>query len=248
MPKKPKPRLDELLVSKGLAPSRSKASALIMAGQVQVDGQPVLKASARLSPSSDIKILSGQALKYVSRGGLKLEGALRDLKIEPGGKVALDVGASTGGFTDCLLQSGAKMVYAVDVGKGLIDLKLRHDSRVRLMEKSNARHLQPGFFDPRPSLAVIDVSFISLKIVLPAVVPCLARPAEILALVKPQFEVGRGKTKGGVVKDEGLRRQAIDQIRNFAVSELALTFTGECSSRYPGPEGNVEQFLYFRIL
>ncbi|MBI4667868.1 MAG: TlyA family RNA methyltransferase [Elusimicrobia bacterium] len=262
-------RLDELLVKLGLVPTRSKSQALILAGQVLINGQVCSKCSDKFQGNTAVGISPGSTLKYVSRGGLKLEGAVKTLKVQVAGKIAVDVGSSTGGFTDCLLQNGAKIVYAVDVGKGLLDAKLRKDPRVRLMEKTNARFLKRELFDPKPELATIDVSFISLEIILPAVVECLEKPPSphpsplegegrvrgslklstnlsprILALVKPQFEVGKGQTKGGVVKNEALRMAAIAKIRDFAQKKLGLTLLGECPSPVPGPEGNIEHFLY----
>ncbi|MBI2070065.1 MAG: TlyA family RNA methyltransferase [Elusimicrobia bacterium] len=241
-----KPRLDELIVAKGLAPTRAKAQALILAGRVLVNGEPKPKAGDRVASGAEIEITPGSTLKYVSRGGLKLEGALQALGVSVSGKIALDVGSSTGGFTDCLLQSGAQLVYAVDVGQNLMHERLRADPRVRLIEKMNARYLSPELFDHKPRLAVIDVSFISVNMVLPPAAACLEPPFEIIALVKPQFEVGRGKTKGGVVKDEALRSKAIESVRRFIEAEMGLTVAGECPSPVPGPEGNVEHFLYIK--
>lgn len=217
-----------------------------MAGQVLVNGQPAVKAAGRYPEDAALDILPGRTLKYASRGGLKLEGALETLRLAVTEKIALDIGASTGGFTDCLLQHGAKLVYAVDVGKGLLDLKLKTHPQVYLMEKTNARYLKPELFNPKPTLAVIDVSFISLTKILPPAVDCLERPCEILAMVKPQFEAGRGQVKGGVVKDETIRQECIERIRTFSTQNLNLQFAGECPSPLPGPEGNLEHFLYFR--
>ncbi|MEK7288005.1 MAG: TlyA family RNA methyltransferase [Elusimicrobiota bacterium] len=235
-----------MLVQRGLAHTRFKALALIMSGRVLVKGQAQTKGGSRFAMDAVLDILPGKILKYVSRGGLKLEAALQSLNLDVSGRIALDIGASTGGFTDCLLQAGAQLVWAVDVGKGLLDSRLRNNPKVRLMEKLNARYLMPDFFDPKPDFAVIDVSFISLTKILPALVPCLARPFEILAMVKPQFEAGRGQTKGGVVKDAQIREQAIEKIRRFAEDNLSLRLAGECPSALSGPEGNVEHFLYFK--
>ena len=202
-------RLDKLLLERGLASSRERAQALILAGKVLVNGQKVEKAGAGVEASADIRLL-GEDLKYVSRGGLKLEEALKHWQIDVAGKICLDVGTSTGGFTDCLLQHGAARVIAVDTGHGQIDFRLRQDARVRLLEKTNARYLTSHQVGEAIDLVVMDVSFISATLVLPAVIAAaFPRPAErrgrqIIVLVKPQFEAGREQVgKGGIVRDPG---------------------------------------------
>jgi hemolysin TlyA family protein len=204
-----KQRLDKLMVERGLAPSREKAQALIMAGQVVVGDHAAQKAGQQVTDEVEIRI-KGELLPYVSRGGLKLAQGLDAFGIDPAGRIAIDVGASTGGFTDCLLQRGASRVYAVDVGYGQLAWKLREDARVVVMEKTNIRHLQPESLEPLPDLAVIDASFISLNLVLPPTLALLKRPAEVVALVKPQFEVGKGAVgKGGIVRDPKLHEEVL---------------------------------------
>ena len=199
MPPILKKRLDQAVVEKRLAPSRHQAQALIMAGKILVDNQPVDKSGTRGSPDAHIA-LRGEPLRYVSRGGLKLEAALKQFDMAVSGFVCMDVGASTGGFTDCLLQHGAERVFAVDVGYGQLAWRLRQDPRVVVMERTNIRYMPSGAIDVPIDLSTIDVSFISLKIVVPAILKFLKKNGRILALVKPQFEVGREKVgKGGVV-------------------------------------------------
>ncbi len=239
-----KKRADELVFEQGLARSRSQAQALIMAGQVVCEDRPVLKAGEKW-PSSAVFSLSVRR-RFVSRGGHKLEGALLDLKLDPAGLTALDVGSSTGGFTDCLLQHGAAAVTAVDVGKGLLDWGLRGDGRVTVVEGVNARRLTEevsGAFD----LAVIDVSFISLELVIGRVAALMLPEGLILAMVKPQFEVGRAKVgKKGVVKNQADIDEAVDRISAFGASlSPPWTEIGRVPSRLPGPEGNREVFLLF---
>lgn len=232
-----KKRADLILVERGLVSSRHQAASLILAGEVWSGGKRIDKAGVLLDPSIPIEVRKGNP--YVSRGGLKLEGAFEKFQIDPEGKICLDVGASTGGFTDLLLQRGAKRVYAVDVGHGQIDPKLRANSRVVVMEKVNARNLEL----PEPvDLAVIDVSFISLTKILPAVKTVLKKGGEIAALVKPQFELSPKEVKKGVVRDEALRRKAVDKIREFAAS-IGLEVLGEAESVLAGPKGNREVFL-----
>jgi 23S rRNA (cytidine1920-2'-O)/16S rRNA (cytidine1409-2'-O)-methyltransferase len=240
MPQK-KQRLDALLVEKGLFPTRNKAQASIMAGQVLVDGQPQTKAGAPTAADSSIELL--KPCPYVSRGGLKLEAALDALGVEPNGRVCLDVGASTGGFTDCLLQRGASKVYAIDVGTAQLDAKLKSDPRVLSREQTHAKELKPGQFDPRPTLCVIDVSFISLTQVLPFILPCLSGAAETLALVKPQFEVGPKLAPKGVVRDPQARRDAVEKVK-ASLANLGFTAQAHFESPVHGPKGNVEYFLY----
>jgi len=239
-----RPRLDERLVSLGLAESRSKAQALIMAGQVLVDGVPIDKAGTRVRDDAVVR-LRGAASRFVSRGGDKLAGAFEDLGVDPAGKVCLDVGASTGGFSDCLLQGGARRVYAVDVGYGQLDAKLRGDPRVVVLERTNARNLEPAQVPDAIDLVVADVAFISLRLVVPALA-AVAADAEWLLLVKPQFEVGREQVgKGGVVRDDALRTAAVDSVR-AAAEALGWREIARVDSRVAGPKGNREIFLHLR--
>ena len=237
-------RLDERIVALGLAESRTKAQALIMAGQVLVDDVPVDKAGTRVRNDASVRI-RGAASRYVSRGGDKLEGALEDLGVDPRGKLCLDVGASTGGFTDCLLQRGAARVYAVDVGYGLLDAKLRDDPRVVVRERINARNLEAAQVPEPVDLLVADVAFISLRLVVPALAAVAPR-AEWLLLVKPQFEVGREQVgKGGVVRDDALRAWAVESVRG-AAEALGWREVARADSRVAGPKGNREIFLHLR--
>lgn len=235
-------RLDRLLVDRGLVESRERG-ALILAGQVLVNGQKQDKAGALVPQDADIRIL-GEVLPYVSRGGLKLEAALREFKIDVTGKTALDVGASTGGFTDCLLQHAARKVYAVDVGYGQIAWKIRQDKRVVVIERTNIRDIDP-FLIPEPvDIVVIDVSFISLKKVIPAVIQLLKPDAELIALIKPQFEVGRDQVgKGGIVRDEAARIAAVDRVRKF-ITGLGFEVKGVIPSPITGQDGNVEFLIH----
>ncbi len=241
-----KQRLDKLLVERGLAPSREKAQALIMAGQVVVGEHAVDKAGQQVSADADIRI-KGETLPYVSRGGLKLKKALDEFGIDVTGLVVLDVGASTGGFTDCLLQAGAARVVAVDVGYGQLAWKLQQDPRVVSMEKTNIRHLTPEQLDDVPELAVIDASFISLSKVLPATV-ALAKPGgRIIALIKPQFEVGRREVgKGGIVRDPAAHEKAIEGVRKVA-GDLGLSVAGLCDSPITGADGNREFLILLHV-
>jgi 23S rRNA (cytidine1920-2'-O)/16S rRNA (cytidine1409-2'-O)-methyltransferase len=237
-------RLDERLVAEGLAATRSRAEALIRAGRVLVDDAPLDKPGTRVHPEARIR-LRGSPLRFVSRGGEKLAGALEDLGVDPAGRLCLDVGASTGGFTDCLLQAGARHVVAVDVGYGQLDSRLRQDSRVTLLERTNARHLQATQLPAEIELVSVDVSFISVRLLLPRLRE-LAPGAELLVLVKPQFEVGKGQVgRGGVVRDERLRASAVAQVREAAAG-LGYALLGEAESRLPGPKGNREVFLWLR--
>jgi len=242
-------RLDKLLVDRGLAGSRERAQALILAGKVLVDDQKVEKAGAQVAPESVVRLL-GEDLKYVSRGALKLERALEYWKIDIRGKIALDVGASTGGFTDCLLQHGAARVIAVDTGYGQMDFKLRQDARVLLLEKTNARYLTREAVAEPVDFIGMDVSFISAAIVLPAVIgAAFPKPAEregkeIVVLVKPQFEAGREHVgKGGIVRDEGAQTAAVEKVRN-ALGGLGARKTDVIESPIRGAEGNREFLLY----
>lgn len=237
-------RVDVLLVARGLAPSREKARALALAGQVFSGEARIEKAGALVERDAPLEI-RGPALRYVSRGGEKLAGALDTLGVSAHGVVAADIGASTGGFTDCLLQRGATRVYAIDVGYGQLHEKLRHDGRVVVMERTNARHLQRGDLPEPVGLVVIDASFIGLEKLLPAAVELLAPDGEIVAMVKPQFEVGPRGAKKGVVRDPALRTAAIESVAS-AAERLGLVELGRCDSALPGPEGNVEAFLRLR--
>ncbi|MGB4599318.1 MAG: TlyA family RNA methyltransferase [Trichlorobacter sp.] len=241
-----KQRLDRLMVARGLAPSREKAQALIMAGQVVVGDHAAEKAGQQVTDEVEIRI-KGELLPYVSRGGLKLEKGLNAFAIQVTGRIAIDVGASTGGFTDCLLQRGANRVYAVDVGYGQLAWKLREDARVVVMEKTNIRHLQPEQLKPLPDLAVIDASFISLNLVLPPTLALLTRPAEVVALVKPQFEVGKGAVgKGGIVRDSKLHDEVLQRMGALA-AELGADLLGICDSPITGADGNREFLMGLRI-
>jgi 23S rRNA (cytidine1920-2'-O)/16S rRNA (cytidine1409-2'-O)-methyltransferase len=218
---------------------------LILSGRVRIGGEVCTKCGAAVRPGQDVSLVPS-ARPFASRGGEKLSGALDDFGIDASGRVALDVGASTGGFTDCLLRRGALRVYAVDVGERLLDDRLRRDPRVVCIEGVNFRHAREGLLPENVSLATVDVSFISLRHILPALKPFLAPGADVLPLVKPQFEVGRGKVgKGGVVRDEGLRREAVRAVASFA-RELGYAVLGESESRVPGPKGNREVFLHLR--
>lgn len=241
--KSSKVRLDRLLADRGLVESREKGQALIIAGQTLVDGRKIEKAGTLVPRDAEIRII-GEQMPYVSRGGLKLEAALREFAVEVRGKAALDVGASTGGFTDCLLQHGARIVFAVDVGYGQLAWKLRQDARVVAIERANIRVLDPALLPVPVDVAVIDVSFISLEKVLPAIAPFLAPGAELVALIKPQFEVGKGEVgKGGIVRDRTARQKAVERIRGF-VSGLGWSVKGTMESPITGQEGNVEYLLY----
>jgi 23S rRNA (cytidine1920-2'-O)/16S rRNA (cytidine1409-2'-O)-methyltransferase len=236
-------RLDLLLVERGLADSRAKAQALILAGKILVDEQKENKCGALVEPEAVLRLLGAPA-KYVSRGGLKLEGALSHFRIDPGNKICLDVGASTGGFTDCLLQHGAAKIFAIDAGTNQLDWKLRHDPRVVVMENTNARFLTIDRIGATADLATFDVSFISVTLILPVMRPLLVSRADLLVLVKPQFEVGKGQVgKGGVVRDPGLHQAAIARVSDKL---LELGFSDMLSMESPllGAEGNREFFIH----
>ncbi|HEV8615013.1 MAG TPA: TlyA family RNA methyltransferase [Methylomirabilota bacterium] len=235
-------RIDRLLVDKGLVESREKATRHILAGEVLVDGQRVDKAGSLISTEAEIE-LKGRS-PYVSRGGEKLAHALDHFQTKIQGKFCIDVGASTGGFTDCLLQRGAVRVYAVDVGTGQLDDRLRKDARVEVMEQTNARTLDPRLFGDLPSVAVVDVSFISLEKILPAVFNVLAPRGEVIALVKPQFEVGRESVgKGGIVRDPALHRSAVQRLARYSVLR-GWHVLGVSASPLRGAKGNREFFLH----
>lgn len=235
-------RIDRLLVDRGLVESRERAARHILAGEVLVDGRLVDKAGALVPSTAGVELRA--RAPYVSRGGEKLAPVLDRLGVVVAGRTCLDVGASTGGFTDCLLQRGAARVYAVDVGTAQLDARLRTDPRVVVMEQTNARALDPRLFAERPSLAVADVSFISLQKVLPAVFGVLTPRSEVLALVKPQFEVGRGAVgKGGVVRDPAQHRAVMQRMARFAVLH-GWHVLGVAPSPLRGPKGNREFFLH----
>jgi 23S rRNA (cytidine1920-2'-O)/16S rRNA (cytidine1409-2'-O)-methyltransferase len=236
-------RLDDLLVKREIVESRTKARALILAGQVLVDGQKVEKCGALVSLHAALRLL-GEPLKYVSRGGRKLEAALEHFRIDVAGKTCLDIGASTGGFTDCLLQHGAARVFAVDVGTNQLAWKLRCDPRVASLEKTNARYLRFAQLPGRAELVTIDVSFISATLILPVLPPLLESCADVLVLVKPQFEVGKGQVgKGGIVRDPQLRQKAVTKASRTLL-ELGFLELACAESVLPGVEGNLEYFLH----
>ena len=238
-----KERLDVLLVQLGLANSRELAKAYIMAGNVYVDGQKEDKAGTKVAVNADIEV-KGSQMKYVSRGGYKLEKAINEFGVELEGKICLDIGASTGGFTDCMLQNGASKVYAIDVGYGQFAWKLRQDERVVCLEKTNVRYVTHEQVPDEGDFASIDVSFISLTKVLPAVLGVLGPAGQLVCLIKPQFEAGREKVgKKGVVRDINVHREVIEMIVNYVTAQnlgiLALDF-----SPIKGPEGNIEYLIY----
>ena len=241
-------RIDKLLVERGLVESRAKAQAMVMAGVVLVDDQRINKPSELIHPEAQVRIKGGDdpTSRYVGRGGLKLEAALREFAIDVNGLTCLDVGASTGGFTDCLLQHGAGKVVALDVGHNQIDWRLRNDERVEVREGVNARHLEPKDFEARFDLAVMDVSFISATKVLPAIVPLLTDSGRLIVLIKPQFEVGRGEVgKGGIVRDPEKHARVIEEV-NRAASELGLQVGKVIESPIRGAEGNVEFLVLYQ--
>lgn len=236
-----KERIDKLLVEQGFADSRTKAQALVMAGVVLVNERRIEKASQEFAPTDTIRI-KGQTneIKYVGRGGLKLEKALQEFHIQPSAYVCLDVGASTGGFTDCLLQNGAKKVVAVDVGTNQLVWKLRNDTRVEARENVNARYLKPEDFSDQFDLIVMDVSFISVTKILPALKNLLSESGKLIVLIKPQFEVGKGEVgKGGIVKDAEKHLQVIEKVNAFAES-IGLKNKGLIDSPILGADGNKE--------
>ena len=239
-------RLDLLLDARGLAESREKAQRLILAGEVLVADAPAAKPGHEYPEDCEIRVR--QPERFVGRGGLKLEAAFEHFPgLSAAGKVCVDIGASTGGFTDCLLQHGAARVYAVDVGKSQLHSRLAADPRVVVLDGCNARHLQPGDLPEAPNLAVTDVSFISLRLILPAIDRLLRPGGETVALIKPQFEAGREEVgKGGVVRDPALRRQIVDRIREFGVQTLGWQWLDFCQSPIQGPAGNVEFLSFWR--
>jgi len=238
-----KKRLDSLLIERGIIQSRERAKGLILSGDVRVNGNPVNKAGTLIDEDAEIK-LTGKDIPYVSRGGLKLEKAIREFNINVKDKVAIDVGASTGGFTDCLLQNGVKRVYAVDVGYGQLAWKIRKDLRVAVIERKNIRYLKPDDIGEPVDIAAIDVSFISIKLVLPVVKNLLKENGEIIALIKPQFEVGKSEVeKGGIVRDKEKHERVILEIKFFA-NDLGFKFLGLTESPIQGQKGNVEFLIY----
>jgi len=243
MLKKPKERLDKLLHEKGLAETRTKAQALILSGNVLVDGALVTKAGTSVPETAQLTIK--KSLPYVSRGGLKIESAVKHFDIFLNGKTCMDIGASTGGFTDFLLQNGAKKVYALDVGKNLLHEKLKNDPRVVSIENTNFRYFSKESLKENIEFVTIDVSFISLEKILPVAEKILEAGGEVLAMVKPQFELSAGELKKGVVKDEALRQKAIEKIKKLS-SELGLKLLSEADSEIKGPEGNIEHFLWLK--
>jgi len=236
-------RIDRLLVERGLVESRQKAQGMILAGLVMVDEQKQEKCGTLVNSQATVRLL-GDPPKYVSRGGLKLEGALEHFRVNPDTKVCLDVGSSTGGFTDCLLQHGAAKVFAVDGGTNQLDWKLRNDSRVVVLEQLNARYIVFDRIGTRVDLVTIDVSFISVTMILPSLVALLASPAEMVVLVKPQFEVGKGQVgKGGIVRDPVQQQEAITKVSRTLI-ELGFSDLASMESPLLGAEGNREFFVH----
>lgn len=244
-PKNSKIRLDRLLIEREISPTRERAKALILSGSVIVGENRIDKASTLVPRNARIRI-KGQDNPYVSRGGLKLKGALTEFGVNVEGFTALDIGASTGGFTDCMLQEGARKVYAVDVGYGQLAWKLRNDERVVVFEKTNIRYFSGSGIDDEIDIATIDTSFISLKLVIPATLRLLKKDSVILALIKPQFEAGREEVgKGGVVKDPDIHKRVVDEIDEFC-QQLGLNVLGTCESTLSGPAGNKEFFIHVK--
>jgi 23S rRNA (cytidine1920-2'-O)/16S rRNA (cytidine1409-2'-O)-methyltransferase len=239
-------RLDQLLVLRGLCESREKAQRAIMAGEVMVNEQVIDKPGTRLADDVIVSVRASE--RYVGRGGLKLEAALREFAIDPTGAICLDIGASTGGFTDCLLQHGAKRVYAIDVGHAQLDWKIRSDPRVVVREKLNARRLTPGDIPEAVQLCVVDVSFISLTLILPPAFQLLSSGGVIVSLIKPQFELRKEQVaRGGVVRDPELHMEAIEKIRSFVAGRLAQEWCGCIESPILGGEGNKEFLACLRV-
>jgi 23S rRNA (cytidine1920-2'-O)/16S rRNA (cytidine1409-2'-O)-methyltransferase len=240
-------RIDTLLVKRGLAQSRTRAQALVMAGVVLVDEQLVNKPSEKFDVNANLRLKrdNDPASRYASRGGIKLEAALREFQIDVNGFTCLDVGSSTGGFTDCLLRQGTRRVVALDVGRNQIDWRLRGDPRIEVREGVNARYLKPEDFDQKFDLVTIDVAFISATKILPAVVPLLTERGQIITLIKPQFEVGKGEVgKGGIVKDPAKHQRIISEVNNTAQA-LGLKVGGLIESPIHGADGNVEFLVLY---
>lgn len=239
-----KSRLDVALVERGLFDSREKARRAIMAAQVFVDGQPATKAGTMIPPLAKLEVAAKE--KFVGRGGYKIEAALDAFRVDPAGRICADIGASTGGFTDCLLQRGAAKVFALDVGHGQLDWRLRQDPRVDVREGVNARYLQPGDFDPAPTLAVADVSFISLTLIFPAIFALLPPESDMVVLIKPQFELSKAEVgRGGIVREEPLRLRAVEKIRSF-VENSGHRWIGCITSPITGRDGNVEYLAHLK--
>ena len=238
-------RLDELLIQKNLFESRTKAQAAIIAGLILVDNQKMEKPGIKVEETAEIRVLGGTC-PYVSRGGLKLEGAIDDFKVDVDSLIVADIGAGTGGFTDCLLQRGAKKVYAVDVGYGQIAWKLRNDKRVVVIERKNARELTTDDIGEEVDMAVMDVSFISILKVLPAISNILKKGGDVVTLVKPQFEAERNEVpRGGVIRNKNVHRKVLDNVKAGAQG-LGYEYLGETRSPITGKDGNVEYFLHLR--
>lgn len=243
-------RLDQALVERGFCPSREKAKRAIMAGQVRINDRPGRKPSDSVQPADQLSVLAPE--KYVSRGGYKLEHALEHFQVDVAGQVAVDLGAATGGFTDCLLQRGAARVYAVDVGQGQFAWKLRHDPRVVLLERTNARDLAPAKFPPpfaAAHLVAIDCSFISLRKILPAAVSLLGPGGKIVALIKPQFEAGKTEADrgAGVIRDAAIHERVVRELQEFAAARLGARWRGVTESPLLGPAGNKEFLALMEI-
>jgi len=242
---KTKDRVDKIMVDKGIVKSRERAKALIMAGNVLIDGRKVAKAGDLVDVAAEVT-LKEQDIPFVSRGGVKLDAALDVFGVDPSGKTVMDIGCSTGGFTDCVLKGGAKKVYAVDVGYGQLDWSLRTDPRVVLHEKTNIRYLERDRIPEMIDLTVIDVSFISLTQVIARVPDFLDDNGDVIALIKPQFEVGKELVeKGGVIRDEAKRRAAVQKVREFSES-AGFVIMGVCESPITGQKGNIEYFIHLR--
>ena len=244
MPAAARTRLDQLVLDRGLAPSRERARALILAGQVLVDGRPATKAGTAVAADAAVELITPDH-PYVGRGGLKLAHALNTFGIAVEGREGLDIGASTGGFTDVMLQRGARRVVALDVGHGQLDWKLRNDPRVVVIENFNARMLTPADLPGPVDLVTIDVSFISLRQILPVVPPVLRRGADVVALVKPQFEAGRGEVRKGIIRDPAVHARVLDEVA-AAGAEVGLTRVASTPSPITGQKGNVELLLHLR--
>lgn len=243
---KKKERIDNLLVEKGLVESRSLARSVLMSGSVYVDGQRVDKAGKLVNLDSEITI-KDEFSKFVSRGGLKLQKAVKELSIEVEGRICMDIGSSTGGFTDCLLQNGAAKVYAVDVGYGQLHWKLRNDHRVILRERLNARYLKKKDINEEIDIATIDVSFISMKKIIPSILPILKKDGIIIGLIKPQFEVGKGEVgKGGIIRDNEKHKAVISDIQRFFIS-LKFGVINTIESPISGADGNKEFLIYAKL-
>lgn len=236
-------RLDVVMAETGVVESREQARQLVMAGAVLVNGMKAIKPSMPVAENAPIEVL--RESPYVSRGGFKLEKSLKEFSLSLAGRTAIDVGASTGGFTDCMLQNGAAKVYAVDVGYGQLHLKLRQDSRVVVMERTNARYMTPDQFSEPLSFATVDVAFISLKLILPPLIACLAEAADIVALVKPQFEAEAKFLKKGVVKDAAVHAAVLKDMLNW-IQGQPVSVKGLSYSPITGPKGNIEFLLYLK--